>query len=826
LLEELKRSIALAEPLPTTPRSLSLSDEQRSSVLNSVRLHNCHSALRQVEALYQAINASVRRDPTLHPRDFLVLCADIEGFVPLIEAVFHGREGRLGAEISRPHGLNPFSDLLTQLMQLSLGRAYRYDVFQLLKLPLVSERFKLSLADILSLEAWLKRAGVRWGVDGAHRARFGLPPDELNTWTFGLDRLLLGALVGDDVSLFKGISPSALGEDEALLAKFLDFFVVLKELIQALWEPATPKAWAQNLTRAARCLSAPNEETRWLLQELESDLYHTLARHAGQRPLSPQAITRALEGGLGRKPMLTGGGGDLVRFYPLDQAYALPSKVICLLDMSDGRFPLPFPPNRLDPLTLAPLPTDRHRGFEQLSHVGLSMLAAERELHVFYTGRTPVGEPLEPAPVVLALIEELRGRFSLGEGALSGKRDLISAITTQHPLHPFSPQGFVGDEEGNPTEETLSHEPRWLKGAEVWREAQRNPIPRPPFALGGVEEPARQVKRARVETLRQLLKNPSEFFLKRGVGMSLSRDELVTRERELLELDGLQSWSLRHRTLELALALEEEGRPLGDEVKAIFERVRAEGLLPAGKMGVVSFEQSFEGVAALVERFKDTRDGRPKTPVALSLSLPSGRSLRVEKEELYEDRLIFTTPSNHLGKEGPRGKRLLEPWLYHVAMSASGRPYQGASLVAADGSFDRFPPLDQGNAQRLLDGWLVGLEAGLLRPLRFDPELSWSYLEGRRKGDPLKELNSAWGYSSLQEDLYAKRAFEGEQIWGGAEIEPEFEQTAELYYGALERAVYEPEMTPIEALSESLKAARPVPLQEGTEPSLAGEPDE
>ena len=797
LLQQLRGALARAEPLPSQPAQL----KELKVKDRSVQLHSCHSELRQVEALYQSISASLRRSPELRPRDVLVLCADIERFVPLIEAVFHGEDGKLGAEISRPHGLNPFTDLLLQLMQLSMGRAYRYDVFQLLKVPLVSQRFKLELADILALEAWLKRSGVRWGLDGAHRARFGLPEEELNTWSFGLERLLLGALVGDDVSLFKGISPSALGEGEAILTRFLDFFVVLKDLMGTLCQPATPKAWTQTLVRAARCLTRPDEETRWLLQELDSDLYHTLRKSAGERPLSPQAIMRALEGGLGRKPMLTGGGRDLIRFYPLDQAYGVPSRVLCLLDMSDGRFPVPVQSGHLDPIALAPLPTDRFRVFEQQSQLGLSLFAVRDELQVFYTGRTAVGEPLAPAPIVQALCDELSGRYQR-----EGDHDLIEELTTRHPLHPFSPSNFEGDEEGNPTEDTLSHDPLWLDGARVWREAQTNPSPRPPFAIGGVEEPARGVKHARVDLLNQLLRNPSEFFLKRGVGMSILKDEAGTRERELLELDGIQSWSLRNRTLQLALALVEEGRSLSEEVSYVFERVRAEGLLPAGKMGVVSFEQSFEGIAALVERFKEARGDKERTPLSISLSLPSGRSLRVENESFYHDKLIFTTPSKHMSGDSPQGRRLLEPWLYHVAMSASGRAYEGASLVAADGSFERFPQLDQGVAQSLLDGWIEGLEHGLTRPLRFDPDLSWRFLQGRREGDPLKALHKGWERSHLREDLYAKRTFEGGLIWGESdEVLPEFESAAELYFGPLEQALNEPTPTPLEELTAVMK---------------------
>ena len=50
-----------------------------------------------------------------------------------------------------------------------------------------------------------RHAGIRWGLDGDHRAQWGLPGLAANTWSAGLDRLLLGvAMADDDQRLFGG----------------------------------------------------------------------------------------------------------------------------------------------------------------------------------------------------------------------------------------------------------------------------------------------------------------------------------------------------------------------------------------------------------------------------------------------------------------------------------------------------------------------------------------------------------------------------------------------------------------------------------------------
>jgi exodeoxyribonuclease V gamma subunit len=812
----------------------------------SLRFHHCSSEQRQVEALYQTLCASFRRDPTLRPRDVLVLCPEIERFVPLITAVFNGAieethsssslsivyesggadqpPSRLGAEISRPHGLNPFSDLLTQLMSLSTGRVYRYDVLQLLKLPLVSQRFHLTLEEILKVDTWLKRSGVRWGLDEAHRVECGLNEEAQHTWQFGLDRLLLGALVGDDFTVFRGASPVTVGSGEPALIKFFDFFVVFKELILELKHPLSPKMWAHRLVRSVRCLTRPQGEGRWLQQELEADLMHALGQGAPQETLlSPQAVTRLLESGLGRKRMLIGGGRDHVRFYPLDQAFSLPAKVLCVLDMTEGRFPRRYRPDRFDPISLDPRPTDLHPTHEQSANLISSLLSAQREAHFFYTGRQPSGETRAPAPIILSIQEELKARISLQltpeTPPLVGVA-LIDALKTEHSLHSFSPKNFRAVTEGVPLDETLSHDPMWLRGARVWQEAMRDPSPRPPFSEGGVEDPARGVRRMRLDTLQQMLKNPSEFFLKRGVGVHLLKDDQVNRERELLDLDALQSWGLKQRTLDLFFELEEETlsaqEGAHDLGRSIFETVRAEGLLPVGGMGQVSFEQAFDEIHVLFQRFREVRQGAKRTPLNLSIKLPSGRPLRVEGQDVFDKKLIMATPSRHVGKDAYRGKRLLNPWLYHVALCASERPYDGATLVCADGNFNTFPPIESGEAKRLLDDWVSCLERGVHHPLRFDPDLSWTYLQRRREGGIEEIISSEWESEfGPKRDLYIQQAFDHQPMWRAGEelIHPDFQQAAELIFGPLEESLHQAQ------LAEESGGDLPLPF-----PPIEGDP--
>ena len=54
----------------------------------SVQVHACFGRARQVEVLRDAVLHLLADDPTLEPRDVIVMCPDVETFAPLVHAVF------------------------------------------------------------------------------------------------------------------------------------------------------------------------------------------------------------------------------------------------------------------------------------------------------------------------------------------------------------------------------------------------------------------------------------------------------------------------------------------------------------------------------------------------------------------------------------------------------------------------------------------------------------------------------------------------------------------------------------------------------------------
>ncbi|WP_346386962.1 exodeoxyribonuclease V subunit gamma, partial [Nocardioides sp.] len=180
----------------------------------SLQVHACHGPARQVDVLREVLVALLQDDPTLEPRDILVMCPDIETFAPLISAGF-GLADVVGGEaagVGHPaHRLrvrladraltstNPLLAAAAALVELAGGRVTASEVLDLATSEVVRARFNFGDDDLARITGWVGDAGVRWGIDAEQRADFAMGRFAHNTWRSGLDRILLGgAMSGDD----------------------------------------------------------------------------------------------------------------------------------------------------------------------------------------------------------------------------------------------------------------------------------------------------------------------------------------------------------------------------------------------------------------------------------------------------------------------------------------------------------------------------------------------------------------------------------------------------------------------------------------------------
>ncbi len=799
LLGQLQDDIRALRPLSETREQWAPVDPARDC---SLRFHAVHSPQREVEVLHDELLDRFQRDPTLRPRDVIVMVPDVEAYAPHVQAVF----GQLDHEDPRfiPFTLSdrsrrrqePLLIALEKLLDLPDSRFAVSDLLDLLEVPAVRRRFGIEGGGVQSLHAWIEGSGIRWGLDAEQRATLGLPDGlEQNTWRFGLRRMLLGYAVAGPAGHpgpWAGIEPfdEIGGLDAALagqLARLLDALSLWWGLLR---EPVPPGEWVSRLRDLLDAFFAAEEEReQWLLGRLDEALENWETDCAAARLAEALPLTVVRESWLeavdqpGLSQRFLGGA---VNFCTLMPMRAIPFRVVCLLGMNDGDYPRAPIAMDFDLMARDYRPGDRSRREDDRYLFLEALLSAREQLYVSWVGRS-VRDNAERPPSVL--VNQLRDHIASGWRRRDGDGAvLLRGLTVEHPLQPFSRANFPAD----------GHGPLFTYARE-WAQYHHAPTPGDAVASPLPErEPDGPLK---PEDLGGFLKNPVQSFFNRRLGVHFDEDVPAPVDLEPFGLDGLAQWQLREALV--AAALEVPGNPSDwpSRMDAALAGLRRAGQLPFVGVGSAVAETLRVEVADLLERYRLLA---AEYPVVLDGSERlffeyEGVVVEGELTGLRSDRaggrcLLQPRPGRVTGNRRgtPRHDVLVYPWVSHLMANAGGLDL--STWVVGTDALLRLPPLSAERCTAILRELVQGWREGLCRPLpvALQAALAWLQAEAEDR-DPRMEAAKAYEGSEHQVGDLLRSPYH-RRVYPDAPslvLNPEFQQWTDALYRPLFDAVAE-----------------------------------
>ncbi len=722
----------------------------------SITVDSCHSALREVEVLHDRLLSWFAADPTLRPEDVVVLAPRIEEYSPLISAVFAARAGE---EPKIPFRIADRSEKFTNpaarafLLAFSVlrGRLKASEVLDLLQLAPVRARYRIEGTDLERVARWVSDSGIRWGADGEHKAEFGVPADDTNSWRFGLRRMLLGfALPDDGARLWNDIVPldEISVSDLELVGKLCEFcdrlFSLRKRLSQAGTSGLSPSGWEIFLTDLIDVVlaepdaaSASPEDTwdtgavRTVVAELVERAQKGLVFVEGERDdtrLSARSLTHLLDAELdGRRPstdFLAGG----VTFCALLPLRTIPFRAVCVLGLNQGQFPRTDQHHRLDLMAKDPKRGDRSLRADDRYLFLEVLLAAREKLSLSFVGRSVQDNTAIPPSVVVTELSTVI-ETSLGRSPEA----LPYLAPTEHPLQPFHAGYFSGQPVVRGRRVLRSFDGNMYRAALALSQSPHDPEP---FFSGlgppSFDEPETEMT---LDQLVRFWKGPSQaFFEAHGVRFNDELEEV--EDREPVVETGLDRFIVGDRLLRQTL----HEQPLRLDVEL------RRGQLPVGSGGRSVLDNVTQASRDIFRVAAAYRDAPRQAPTPFSLTW-DGLSVDPCFGAILEaplPRLVLTGTIDDVYAtvrlETSYGQlntnRKLGLWVRHLAACASGVPLEKSALVV------RGNPRNPEGVETFVLGRLepdVACEAlgslvalavvGRRSPLRFFPGVSEKYFD-------------------------------------------------------------------------------------------------
>ncbi|MEI7055070.1 exodeoxyribonuclease V subunit gamma [Nocardioides sp. CCNWLW239] len=775
----------------------------------SIQVHACHGESRQVEVLREVLLGLLEDDPTLEPRDVLVMCPDIETFAPLIEAGFG--LGEMTGETGHPaHHLrvkladrsltrtNPLLDVATRLLDLAGGRAGVSDVLDLAHLDPVRHRFGFNDDALEQLEDWAKDAGIRWGFDAEHREPFGLETYVANTWRFGIDRILTGVAMSEDSAtwLDTTLPLDDVGSGSVELAgKFAELVDRLREITDELAGVHPLAHWLKVIEEGVSALTSVSANDEWQSGQVTRELSRVREAAAGHevdelRLPDVRALLGARLAGRATRANFRTGTLTVSTLVPMR---SVPHRVVCLLGMDDGVFPRVGITDGDDLLARDPQTGERDLRSEDRQLFLDALLAATETLVVTYTGANEYsGQPRPPAVPLGELLDALDATAVCSDGT-----PVKNVVTTRHPLQPFDPRNLTPGKLV-----TGDHPFSFDKAAAAGARAAVSARVEPPELLPAplAPQPAGDVT---LEELLAFYRAPVRAFFRDRLDLALPRDDDPLSDGLPVELDGLGQWSVGDRLLHDLLAGMSEEQATQQEWRR--------GVLPPKWLGwriLTDVVSKAKPIAAEALRVRHTAisTGQARA-VDVEVDLGDGRRLTGTVPQVYGDRLVPVTYSR-LG-----AKQRIESWLQLVALAASDedRAWSAWTLGRPGNSRSRTPfglsqlgPLDHTAIDVLRD--LVRLrDKGLSAPLPLPLKTSLAYARQRRTqagvDDALYKAGWEWNdgrFEGEESDVEQVRAWGAKSAIPGLGDPPEPGEEFDgetSRFGALAMRVWSPLLT-------------------------------
>lgn len=725
---------------------------------HSLQVHACHGILREVQVLHDQLLGLLSRDPALQPRDIIVMTPAIADFAPAIEAVFGGARGLMSIPYNTSdqprRGSHPIVLIFRALLDLPLWRWTASELIALINVPAVMRRYDLENGEVDNLQRWIATAGIRWGIDADHRAQADAGHWAQNSWSFGLDRLLVGVAMSDPDTLAAGVAGvvDLEGGATAALGQLWLLIERLKHWRRVLPGQASAVVWQEHLNTLCadvfRVDSDDRDEQRALQTVFEAIAALGSATDAiGDTPLSWEAVREIIDGELEssgtRQPFLAGG----VSFCGLVPLRTVPFRVVCLLGMNEGSFPRQDRNRSINLIRQHPRLGDASARDDDRLLFLQWLLAARDVFYISYTGQdTSSGEAMEPSTVVAELLDFIvRDQFAPDQRA-SARAGLI----THQPMQPFSPQYFRATSDVGPVDPRIfTFRSAWRAGTQALF-AERGTLP---AFVDGSEALPSDVEVLGLDELKRFFDHPAKYFLRDVLQLDMEVQTDVINDDETITISGLDRYGLRQSLFATA----RDAGPLADDPTPI---VQARGALPPTPLDREPYRKLAAEINELWSMWNDSRPEGETDVVAIDLLLNHGLRVVGRIGDVRPAGLCRIEPREL------RASQLLAHWIDLLALAATGRSTTLASCgFDSDGQLElRLGSIDArraaGHLQSLVDLYCEGQR----RPLMFLPGLGAKfveYLAGDKPLTPDAALNKC--NDTLNDDFHP--AWEKTDVW-------------------------------------------------------------
>ena len=680
---------------------------------DSIVVASCHSAMREVEVLHDHLLGLFAGDATLRPRDVIVMTPEIDTYAPFVEAVFDSGQAVTAIPYRiadrSPSASNGVFEAFGEILGVLQSRMTSAEVVDLLRLDVIGDHFGFGKGDLEVVREWVDRTEIRWGVDAAHRAEYGHPEVDQNTWAFGLRRMFLGYATAGERADALPYDPydDIDGNEAALLGRLAEFCDRLFSTARRMRHERPMNEWKTGLSAVLDVFFSQDAAVAFEVQSVRNAVEAVCERaeHAGYSgPVDLPSIEELVEGELRTNAVAHGFLSGGVTFCELVPMRSIPFRVVCLIGMSDGTFPRVERRPDFDRLVQNRRWGDRSRREDDRYMFLEALLSARECFYVSYLGQNvQTNETVPPSVVVQELLDTMDEANGDSVGCEESTRGEDGGRVVRHRLQSFSPEYFRTDRAAH---QLSSYSRDAYDSAQALIGERRN---RRAFLSSELMPPAVE-EVISLDDFVRFFEKPTRAFLQRRLGLYLGSDVEILQTREPVDLDDLERWKIGDVILQ---------RLARGECCDLSSLSRL-GSLPLGAIGTAAYSD----IVSVARKISGIRDEGAVDTIMVDYAAGGAR---------ITGRVSLNQVGEHVMRQYSKigGRKELSHWLRHLLLNCVADRPVVSKLYGRKGAHSaavvRFHP--EPEAAGMVDRMIELYRTGLKRPLLLFPEASRAYAD-------------------------------------------------------------------------------------------------
>ncbi|MBK2257330.1 exodeoxyribonuclease V subunit gamma [Francisella philomiragia] len=436
----------------------------------SISINSCHSPLREVQILHDKLLDMIKADPSIKPRDILVMCPNIEDYSPYIDSVFsrYPTDKKLPCSIADRTLLDsePLAASFIELLQLPESNFEVNKILDYLSVPAIQQKFKITDEQLETIRYWLKESCIHHSNNG-----------QTFSWSWGLKRLMFGFSYSDSnhivdlklprqsatatPSYQRGISinyqeldqlmtiPVIEGSEIAELGGLYELLELLEKYSQELLKPRSLEAWQEYLLAMFDDVFDVTNDEQYIAKKIKDIIVKTVTTAKDvllAEEIDLYTIRYCLISQLSEPIINNHFLNGKVTFCSMTPMRNVPFRVIAMLGLNNGKFPRQESAISFDLMArLGRVKGDRTKRDDD-RYLFLEAITSARDyLYLSYIGRSvKTNVEQQPSLILKELISYLRANYNWQDEDIK-----------EYPLHPFSSKCYA--------DEYRSYDEAWLK---------------------------------------------------------------------------------------------------------------------------------------------------------------------------------------------------------------------------------------------------------------------------------------------------------------------------------------------------------------------------